>query len=171
MAIERVNISPNINFTETDQTFTTQNLKTLEATEKAAELKDNNHFMVNDFAVIDIMRFVCTAFEQKQAPITAQNLCGKLNLPPTFGQKILAHLVKTGLLLETTEPIVGLAPATSVENITHAEITDAVTAASFIKDHEQNQKLQEIAAQYKNNLAQYTLKQVISQTADSESDQ
>ena len=146
-------------------TFATQNLKTLEATEQAAAQKDENQLMVTDFSIIDIMRFICIAFENNKAPITAEDICAHLNLPPTFGQKILDHLVKKGLLFETAEPAVGFSPATNAENITLDEIAAAANEGAFEQHQVSNENLQSLIAQHRHNLAQYTLKQIITDSA------
>ena len=146
-------------------TFATQNLKTLEATEQAAAQKDENQIMITDFSVIDIMRFICVAFESKQAPISAADICGHLNLPPTFGQKILNHLVKKRLLFETVEPTVGFSPATSAENIKLDEISAAIEEGSFERHQPSSGTLQSLIEQHRHNLAQYTLKQIITDSS------
>jgi membrane protein len=116
-------------------TFATQHLKTLDAAELAKmDRNRRDHFLANDFTVIKILGYITEAFERKQAPVQAEVICGSLNLPADFGEKILEHLTKAGLLFQTSEPRMGYSPATDSNNITLGQICDAVAKASFAQD-------------------------------------
>ena len=143
-------------------TFTTQHLKTLEATEKAAKRKDEDQFIANEFTVIDVMRFIFRAFEHKQVPVAPEVVCSELSLPPVFGQRILDHLVNRGFLVKVSEPQAGFAPATSADNISLAEIAAVITCASFATHEDRGPILEQIAVSYNQNLSQCTLKQILS---------
>ncbi|PKL48361.1 MAG: hypothetical protein CVV39_04495 [Planctomycetes bacterium HGW-Planctomycetes-1] len=142
-------------------TFTTQNLKTLEEAEKAASKLRQDYFLATDLQVIDIMKFICTAFEKKNAPVPAELICSQLNLPPDFTQKVLEHLVKAGLLLKTADPAAGFAPATMAENVKLSDIYDAVKNASFVAPGDQSEVIQQITENYRQTLSQYTVKNLM----------
>jgi membrane protein len=142
-------------------TFTTQNLKTLEEAEKAASKLRQDYFLATDLQVIGIMKFICTAFEAKNAPVPPELICSQLNLPADFTQKVLEHLVRAGLLLKTADPAAGFAPATVAENVKLSDIYDAVKNASFVAPGDQSEIIQQITADYKQTLSQYTIKNLM----------
>ncbi len=150
-------------------TFATQHLKTLDAAEISSMHKSDQFFVVNDFTVIRILGFILEQFEKKQAPVSAEVICGKLDLPAEFGEKILDHLVAEKLLLCTSEPLVGFAPATDGANITLAEIADAVANASFAQQREEIPSgLKAVIDAQHDALSRCTLKQALEKTINSQ---
>jgi len=147
-------------------TFTTQHLKTLDAAEIARMQKTEQYFIAGEFTAVKIMAGILDAFAKKQAPVPAELICSRLNLPADFGEKILSHLVDQGLLFRTCEPQTGFSPATEGANITLADITDAVEKANFARrENEQPGKLKAIFDAQHNRLAEHTLKDVLTQDA------
>ncbi len=143
-------------------TYTTQHLKSLDAAEIASMQKTEEYFLVNDFTVIKILEHVLDEFERKHGPVAAEKLCSKMNLPAEFGNKILDHLVAKGLLIQTAEPQEGFMPATDGENITLADVADAVQTASFDQDyHSVPAGLKKIIDAQHAELAKITLKEVL----------
>lgn len=153
-------------------TFTTQHLKTLDAAEIASMRKSENYFLVTDFTVIRILAFIVKAFDEKEAPVTAGVICSKLNLPAEFGDKILDHLVKQGLLFRTTEPRTGFVPATDGEKVSLAEICRAVAKADFLQEHQQAETtLKRLIDEHHGKLEGYTLKHVLEEINSQEPEQ
>jgi membrane protein len=142
-------------------TFTTQNLRTIEEAEKAAAKRRQEYFLATDLQVIEIVKFICSAFEQKNAPVQAEIVCSQLNLPCDFTQKVLDHLVKAGLLLKTSEPTSGYAPTTIAENLNLAEIYDAIKIASFVAPGDQSEVIKQIKDAYRQTLSQYNVKNLM----------
>jgi len=142
-------------------TFTTQNLKTIEEAEKAAAKRRQEYFLATDVQVMNIIKFICTAFEQKNVPVPAELVCSQLNLPADFTEKILNLLVKAGLLLKTSEPAAGFAPATIAENLNLAEIYDAVKNASFVAPGDEAAVIKRINKNYRQTLAAYTVRNLM----------
>lgn len=143
-------------------TFTTQHLKTLDAAEIAAARKTEQYFIANDFTVINIVREIADAFEQNKAPVSLEVICSKLSIPAEFGNKILNHLVTSGLIAKTSDPKVGFIPAKDPANIMLSDITAAVSAVGFAQSPTgQPASLNQIAESQQNALAQYNLKQIL----------
>jgi membrane protein len=142
-------------------TFTTQNLKTIEEAHKAAAKRSQDYFLATDIQVINIMKFICTAFAQKNAPVPPEIICSQLNLPADFMEKILNLLVKTGLLLKTSEPAAGFTPATIAENLNLSGIYDAVKNASFLAPGDESIIIEKINESHRQTLAQYTVKSLM----------
>jgi len=142
-------------------TFTTQNLKTIEEAQKASAKRSQDYFLATDVQVMNIMKFICTAFEQKNVPVPAELVCSQLNLPADFTEKILNLLVKGELLLKTNEPATGFAPATIAENLNLAEIYDAVKNASFVAPGDEATIIKRINENYRQTLSQYTVKNLM----------
>ncbi len=144
-------------------TFTTQHLTTLDAADIASARKTEDYFLASDFTVINIVREVAAAFEQNKAPVEEQVICSKLDLPAEFGDKILNHLVATGILIKSSEPRTGFMPAQDPQNIKLSDITDAVATAQFSQSPTQTTPgLEQITQSQRNTLSQYTLKQILS---------
>jgi len=139
-------------------TFTTQNLKTLDAAEMQAGQKPQEYFIANDLTAINIMRHICVAFEKNQGPVSVENICSKLNLPDSFAEKLLEHFVAKGLLVRTSKPIDGFVPAAEPANITLEQITDAVANTALAPDRPES--LQQLIQSRQASLAQYNLKQI-----------
>lgn len=138
-------------------TFTTQHLKSLDAAEIAAAERTEECFIANDLTVINIVREIADAFEQNNAPIGAEVICTKLDIPAEFGNKVLDYLVGSGLIVKTSEPRLGFVPAQDPANIKLSDIVEAVAAASFA----QSRGLEQITQSQRNTLAQYNLKQIL----------
>ncbi len=152
-------------------TYTTQHLKSLDAAEIAAAKKTEEHFIANDLTIINIVREIAAAFQDNQAPVPPEAICSKLDIPAEFGQKILDRLVNSKLIVRTSEPEEGYLPARDPANIKLSDITEAVTSATFAQSGtDQADSLQQIAQSQQNALAQYNLKQVLSEQRESESE-
>jgi len=145
-------------------TFTTQHLKTLDAAEIAAARKTEHYFIANDLTVINIVREIAAAFEKNRAPISAEVICSKLDIPAEFCEKILDHLIGSGLIARTSDPAVGFIPVKDPANIRLSDIAEAVAAAGFAQPAaNQPDSLQQIAQSQCDILAQYNLKQILTQ--------
>ncbi len=142
-------------------TYTTQNLKTIEEAEKAAAKRGQEYFLATDIQVMNIIKFICVAFEKKNVPVQQEYICSQLNLPADFTEKILNLLVKAGLLLKTSDPSAGFAPATIAENLNLAEIYDAVKNAAFLAPGDESVVIKQINENYRQTLAQYTIKNLM----------
>ena len=143
-------------------TFTTQHLKSLDAAEIAAARRTEEYFIANDLTVINIVREIAAAFEANRAPVEAEVICGKLNIPAEFGDKILNHLVNKALIVKTSEPKVGFIPAKDPANIKLSDIVEAVATAGFAQQTaEQSESIEQIAQSQRDALAQYNLKQIL----------
>ncbi len=143
-------------------TFTTQHLQSLDAAQIAAAKKTEEHFIANDLTIINILRNIATASEKNSAPVEAQVLCSKLSIPAEFADKLLNHLVGSGLIVRTSDPKVGFVLTKDPAAIKLSDITDAVAAAGFTQStSDQPQMLSRIAQTQHEALAQYTLKQIL----------
>jgi membrane protein len=143
-------------------TFTTQHLKSLDAAEIAAAKKTEEYFIANDLTVINIVREIAAAFQTDQAPVPPEVICSKLDIPGEFGERILDHLVKSGLIVRTSDPRVGFFPAKDPANIKLSDIAEAVAAAGFAQSTaDQPTGMQQIAQSQRSALAQHTLKQIL----------
>jgi len=143
-------------------TFTTQHLKSLDAAEIAAVKKREEYFIANDLTAINIVREIAAAFEQNRAPVSSEVICSKLNLPAEFGEKILNHLVVSGIIMKTSEPKLGFIPAKDPGNIRLSDIAAAIAAAGFAQStHEQPESLEQIAQSQRGVLGQYSVKQIL----------
>jgi membrane protein len=143
-------------------TFTTQHLKSLDAAEIAGVKKTEEYFIANDLTAINIVREIAAAFEANNAPVEAEVVCSKLNIPAEFGDKILNHLVDSELIVKTSEPKVGFLPAKDPENIRLSDISEAVAAVGFAQSPtDQPASLQQITRSQRGALAQHNLKQLL----------
>jgi membrane protein len=142
-------------------TFTTQHLKTIEDAENAAARRHQEYFLATDLQVVEIVKFICNAFEKKNAPVKSEIISSQLNLPCDFTDKVLSHLVKAGLLLKTSEPATGYAPTTVAENLNLAEIYDAVKIASFVAPGTESDVIKQITDTYRQTLSQYNVKNLM----------
>jgi len=144
-------------------TFTTQHLKTLDAAEIDAARKTEDYFIANDLTAINIVREIAAAFENNNAPVEPQVICSKLNIPAEFSDKILGHLVDSGLIVRTSEPKVGFVPAKDPENIRLSDIADAVAKVGFAQSvTEQPEVLEQITRSQRSALSEYNVKQILS---------
>ncbi|MHC4487482.1 MAG: YhjD/YihY/BrkB family envelope integrity protein, partial [Planctomycetota bacterium] len=145
-------------------TFTTQHLRSLDAAEIAAAKRTEEYFIANDLTAINIVREIAVAFEKNDAPIEAEVICSKLDIPAEFADKILNHLVDSKLIVKTSDPKTGFLPAKDPANIKLSDIAEAVAAVGFAQSTTgQPQSLDEIARSQRSALAQYSLKQIINQ--------
>ncbi len=143
-------------------TYTTQHLEKLNAEELAKMQKTGDHFIVNDFAIIRIVKFITEQFQRRSAPVSAQQICSKLNLPAEFGEELLEHLVRHRILLRVEKPETGYSPATDASNISLSDITDAAVAASFVQKYEDvHGELDRIIEDYRTTLEKKTLRDVL----------
>jgi membrane protein len=144
-------------------TFTTQHLKSLDAAEIASAKKTEEYFIANDLTAINIVREITAAFEANSAPIEAEVISSKLNIPAEFGEKILQHLVDRGLIVKTSDPKVGFIPAKDPANIRLSDIAEAVAAVGFAQSTAEGAGgLRQIAQLQRDALAQYNIKQILS---------
>jgi membrane protein len=142
-------------------TFTTQNLKTLEEAERAAARSHQEHFLATDLHVMNMVFFIFTEFEKRNSPVPAELVSSHLNLPADLTESVLNHLTKSQILLKTAEPASGFTPSTIAENLTLADIADAVAAASFIKPSDQPPALTQLSAEQREKFSQVTIRQAI----------
>ncbi|MCH7556992.1 MAG: YihY family inner membrane protein [Planctomycetes bacterium] len=143
-------------------TFTTQHLRSLDAAEIAGTKQTEEYFIANDLTAINIVREIAVAFMKNQAPVPPEVICSKLDIPPEFGDKILGHLVNSGLIAKTSEPKVGFLPAKDPENIRLSDIAEAIAAAGFAQSTtDQSQILEQINQSQRSMLAQCSLKQIL----------
>ncbi|MBN2594381.1 MAG: YihY family inner membrane protein [Sedimentisphaerales bacterium] len=143
-------------------TYTTQHLKSLDAAEIAAAKKTEEHFIANDLTVINIVRVIAEAFQDNHAPVPPEDICGKLDIPAEFGQKILDHLVNSRLIARTSEPEEGFLPARDPANIKLSDIAEAAAATGFAQPGtNQPDSLQQIAQSQQNILSRHTLKEIL----------
>jgi len=146
-------------------TFTTQHLKTLNAAEIAAAKETEEYFIANDLTAINIVREIAAAFQANQAPVSPEVICSKLDIPAEFSEKILDHLVASGIIMKTSEPKLGFVPAREPANIRLSDIGAAVAEVSFAQSTtQQPDNLGQITQSQRNALAQYTLKQILGDT-------
>ncbi|HUT45709.1 MAG TPA: YhjD/YihY/BrkB family envelope integrity protein [Sedimentisphaerales bacterium] len=143
-------------------TYTTQHLKSLDAAEIAAAKKTEEYFIANDLTIINIVREIAAAFQDNQAPVPPEEICSKLGIPAEFGQKILDHLVKSRLIVRTSDPVAGFLPAKDPANIKLSEITEAMETAGFAQPASDRWPgMQQIAESQRNILARHTLKEIL----------
>lgn len=143
-------------------TYTTQHLSTLDAADIAAARKADKRFIANDITILNVVRMIAEAFEQSSGPVEAEVLCGSLDLPGEFGQKILDVLVEKGIIVKTAEPSTGYVPARDPVNIRLSEVADAVADVGFAQSKsEQGDRLDEILRTQRAALENYSVKQIL----------
>ncbi len=146
-------------------TFTTQHLRSLDAAEIAAAETREEYFIANDLTAINILREIAAAFEKNNAPVEAEVISSKLNIPAEFAEKMLNHLVKSNLIAKTSEPKVGFIPAKDPANIRLSDIADAVAEAGFAQSTiETPPSLEQITQAQRSALSQYNLKEILGDT-------
>jgi membrane protein len=138
-------------------TFTTQHLATLDADAIATSKKTEDYFIANDLTFINIVREIASAFRKNQAPLESEVISSNLNIPPEFCEKILNHLVSSGLIAKTSDPKVGFVPAKDPENIKLSDIASAVAKFSFA----QSPGIGQITSSQQSTLAKYNVKQLL----------
>jgi membrane protein len=143
-------------------TFTTQHLQSLDAAEIATAKETEEYFIANDLTAINIVREIALAFKKSDGPAEAEVICSKLNLPAEFGEKILDHLVASGIIMKTSEPKLGYVPAKEPANIKLSEIASAVANVSFAQSPtEQPEALQQITHTQRDALAKHNLIEIL----------
>jgi len=143
-------------------TFTTQHLKSLDAAEIAAARKTEEYFIANDVTAINIVREVAAAFEENNAPVSSEVISSKLNIPAEFSEKILNHLVGSGIIVKSSEPQVGFIPAKDPAHIRLSDIAEAVAKAGFAQSIiREPGSLEQIIQSQRSALAEYNLKQIL----------
>jgi membrane protein len=143
-------------------TFTTQHLKTLDAAEIAAAKKAEEYFIANDFTAINIVREIAAAFEANNAPVSSEVINSKLDIPAEFGEKILSHLVASGIIVKTSEPKVGFIPAKEPANIRLSDIAAAIAEVGFAQSTTEGaESFEQIAQSHREVLSQYSLEQIL----------
>lgn len=144
-------------------TFTTQHLKSLDAAEIAAAKKTEEYFVVNDMTAINMVREIAFAFENGLAPVEAEVICSKLNIPVELAEKVLNHFINSGILVRTSEPRTGFVPAKDPANIRLSDISGALAEIGFAQEtSDQLPSLQQITRSRQDALSQYNLKQILS---------
>ena len=150
-------------------TFTTQHLKPLDAAEIAAAAKRQQYFIANELTVINIVREITAAFASGSAPVEAEVLSSKLNIPAEFTEKLLRHLVACGLAVRVSEPRDGFMPAKEPGDIRISDISQAVAQMSFAQSPaNESGRLRRIMQTQRGTLAQYTLSQILGASDESE---
>jgi len=143
-------------------TFTTQNLKSLDAAAIAAARRTEEFFIADEFTVINIVAEIATAFETDNAPVSSAVICSNLDIPAEFGDKIFDHLVASGIILKSSEPKPGFIPAKDPEHIKLSEIAEAVASAGFGRPATDSAAaLERITQTQRDALSQYNIKQIL----------
>jgi membrane protein len=143
-------------------TFTTQHLRSLDAAEIGEATKTEEHFIANEFTVINIVREIAAAFENGKAPVSGEVICSKLNIPAEFTDKIIDHLVEAGLIIKTSDPKVGFVPAKDPANIKLSDIAAVVAEAGFAQSPiDEPAGLEQVTQSQRNVLEQYSVKQIL----------
>ena len=104
-------------------------------------------------------------FERKnQKPVSIEAVAHRLSMPLDFAEKILEHMVKSGLLCQTSEPAVGYVPSTDGEHIRLDDISKAISEVSFAQADEQGPpKMRVVFNEMRGHLSKFTLKEVLNQ--------
>ena len=143
-------------------TFTTQHLKSLDAADIAAAERTEDYFIANDLTVINVVREIAAAFEANTAPVSSEVICSKLNIPAEFSDKILNHLVASGIIAKTSDPKAGFLPAKDPANIKLSDVAAAVAQAGFAQSPTgRSAALEQITQSQRSVLAQYNVKQIL----------
>jgi membrane protein len=148
-------------------TYTTQHLKSLDAAEIAAAKKTEEYFIANDVTAFNIVREIAEAFKQDRAPLSGDDICGRLDMPAEFGHKILDHLVDSKLVVKTSEPQSGFVLAKDPANVKLSEIAAVVANAGFAQSPpDKSESLDEIALNQRLALERHTLKDILNSKPD-----
>lgn len=150
-------------------TFTTQHLQSLDAAEIATAKETEEYFIANDLTAMNIVRQIAVAFQKNQAPVSPEVICSKLSIPAEFGEKILDHLVESGIIMKTSEPKLGFVPAQEPANIKLSEIASAVAEVSFAQSPtDQPQALEQITTAQRDALAKHNLVEILGESETSQ---
>lgn len=145
-------------------TYAVQHLRTLDAAELARVQRTSDVcFLANDQTVARMLEFVLRVFEQKdELPVSPEQVAANLQMPVDFTRRILDQLVKSGLLCHTNEPIQGYVPSTDGAHITLADVARTVDSISYGQaDPQKNPKIIGVFEKIRQELARYTLKDVL----------
>jgi membrane protein len=143
-------------------TFTTQHLTTLDEAEIAAAQKREEYFLANDLTVMNVVGEIASAFETGKGAVEASAISGKLDIPAEFTEKLLSHLVSTGILVRVSEPKDGFLLAKDPAGMKLSEITEAIGRVSFAQSPDkQSPGLQQAIHTQRDALAKYTVKQIL----------
>ena len=142
-------------------TYTTQHLKSLDAAEIASAKKTEEYFIANDLTAINIVKEIANAYKNNQAPLEAEIISGKLDIPIDLTEKILRSFINHGIIAKTSEPKTGYIPAKEPEKISLSEISTALASIGFAQTMYENNELQQITNTTRDILAKYNLKQIL----------
>jgi DNA-binding IscR family transcriptional regulator len=118
---------------------------------------------------MNIVGEIASAFEGGGGVVEPGQIANKLNIPPEFVDKILTHLVTSGVLVRVSEPKEGFMPAKDPGNMKLAEIADAVGKACFAQTpEEQSVGLKQVMKMQREALSQFTVKQLLESKAEQE---
>ncbi|HEW79555.1 MAG TPA: hypothetical protein ENH34_06315, partial [Phycisphaerales bacterium] len=108
------------------------------------------------------VREIAAAFEANTAPVSSEVICSKLNIPAEFSDKILNHLVASGIIAKTSDPKAGFLPAKDPANIKLSDVAAAVAQAGFAQSPTgRSAALEQITQSQRSVLAQYNVKQIL----------
>lgn len=143
-------------------TYTTQHLRTLDEAEIAAANKSGEHFIADEMTIMSIVGEIAGTFTNKGGVTDPSTISTMLDMPTGFIEKILNHLVNTGILVRVSEPKDGFMPARDPASMKLADIMEAVSKADFAQPaDEQPAGLQLVARLQREAMSQYTVKQII----------
>lgn len=143
-------------------TYAAQNIKHLDAAEFQKARRRQQYFLANDQTIIRLMQYVLNAFERKdQKPVSVEAVAWRFGMPVDFAEKILDHLVHSGLLCRTIDPSVGYVPSTDGAHITLDEISRAISDVSFAQPGGEETAMRQVFDEMQSHLSRYTLKQVL----------
>jgi membrane protein len=142
--------------------FATQHFKILEAAEIPKAEEAEGRFIANEMTAVAMAREVAAALENSEAPISTDDICGRLDIPGEFGQKLLNALTNHGLLARTSEPQRGYLLARAPRHIRLSDIAEAVSAASLAQPRPaQDDALYRVMQAKYELLSQYGLEDVL----------
>jgi DNA-binding IscR family transcriptional regulator len=88
-------------------------------------------------------------------------ISSKLNIPAELAEKLLSHLVSTGILVRAAEPKEGYLPAKAPANMKLSEIAAAIAQAGFGQSAGVPAGLRKVADSQREALSQYTVRQIL----------
>jgi membrane protein len=152
--------------------FTVQHFETLE-TRLFQKKEDKPAFVINDLTVIEIVRTICKAFKQKQAPLEADEIYSRLSMPVDLGSIIIDHLVTNGILVKCTEPHSGYMPARDPGDIKLSELVEVIDSSGYVHAENVAPATRKILDRQKELLAEYSIASLLAdnQQPDSVNDE
>ncbi len=152
-------------------TFAVQHFATLESAERLIAKDADNRFIANEMTGIAVAREIAVAFENDRGPLSTDAICSRLDIPGDFGQKLLDEMVVRGLLGRTSEPSQGYALVRNPARIRLSEIAEAVSAVALAQPKPDAQKdLHRIALAQRSVLTQYSLRDILDNASDTDSE-